>query len=822
MQLKNRVLGILAVCGAAAGAANAQPFVVNVSGSTLQSGFFQALASTNDFLDVDGDGTVQENLAPYDVSPPFNANQYWQIQYRGTGSGNGLAELVKWGETWAVGADCDEICSGDAAEGAYNNRTVYITNGGGPTGDAKLANPGAAPIRSLSDGSFFATGSQDPATTGILMDIAILDVPTSWFTYNDSGAPDFDLGPTQPGYGFNGRKAVNKDGSDAGQSNKLKSLGGLNTNTANPDANTVFDTLTATAPIGAMVNLGVGRSQMTYSELRHLNAAGRLPSGENLTQVTRDAGSGTRNAYNNSLCMDPSWGVGENVGLKADNSAEDLLGPNYIPSNKGGSSRMEGTVINTRLGVGYTGAERAVSKSWLSGGKAELLALKNDIHGDANAQYVRPNIDAILDNDYNNGYNITGPASWVTIGDPLAESVADGGDANGNPHIQNFAAAQFILNTTRSIEAFGGDPGGDETLFSPGEWLAVNLLLPQATDYVAPDNLPCERIANPSLNQQLQDFSRANSILGSAEFYSFGTHGLNGLVPARTTGVTYSDGVVGGGHYVNQGGATVNYGAALTSRNRIAGDFSGDGKRDINDAADLVKAYAERNGGAHWNAPNGTGDIAGAPGTDAVIEVLGDFNGDGNFDATDVRYWADGLGVNATSRVLDRAAAFTAIDTAFGGNFFGTTISTGEPYTAGASRADVAGNLTARGWAPIGADGVIDQTDVDYIKAQFIGNPFVTDGEANWDNLAEAVGFDLSCDITGDLKVNQADVDAINAILGLGCYADFNGDNLVDTRDVLAFLNAWNAHNASADCDNNGVVDTRDVLCFLNLWTAGC
>lgn len=55
-----------------------------------------------------------------------------------------------------------------------------------------------------------------------------------------------------------------------------------------------------------------------------------------------------------------------------------------------------------------------------------------------------------------------------------------------------------------------------------------------------------------------------------------------------------------------------------------------------------------------------------------------------------------------------------------------------------------------------------------------------------------------------------------------GCVADFNGDGIVDTRDVLAFLNAWNAGAGSADIDGNGTVDTRDVLAFLNLWNAGC
>ncbi len=54
------------------------------------------------------------------------------------------------------------------------------------------------------------------------------------------------------------------------------------------------------------------------------------------------------------------------------------------------------------------------------------------------------------------------------------------------------------------------------------------------------------------------------------------------------------------------------------------------------------------------------------------------------------------------------------------------------------------------------------------------------------------------------------------------CRADFNGDGVVDTRDVTAFLNAWTAMDSSADIDGNGVIDTRDVLAFLNLWSVGC
>lgn len=54
------------------------------------------------------------------------------------------------------------------------------------------------------------------------------------------------------------------------------------------------------------------------------------------------------------------------------------------------------------------------------------------------------------------------------------------------------------------------------------------------------------------------------------------------------------------------------------------------------------------------------------------------------------------------------------------------------------------------------------------------------------------------------------------------CSADFNGDGTVDTRDFIAYLNAWAASDPRADTDGNGVVDTRDFIAYLNLWAAGC
>ncbi|MBK7403858.1 MAG: hypothetical protein IPJ41_04285 [Phycisphaerales bacterium] len=54
------------------------------------------------------------------------------------------------------------------------------------------------------------------------------------------------------------------------------------------------------------------------------------------------------------------------------------------------------------------------------------------------------------------------------------------------------------------------------------------------------------------------------------------------------------------------------------------------------------------------------------------------------------------------------------------------------------------------------------------------------------------------------------------------CIADWNGDGIVNTLDVLAFLNDWVAHAPKADVNGDGTVNTLDVLLFLNAWASGC
>ncbi len=831
----HKVCMLAAACGTVTGVASAQPFGVNGSGATLLEALFSAPANTLDFIDADGDGNVQEQLAPFDATAPFISSQHWQFTYRVTGSGNGFAEMRDWSTVFATGADGDAanltLNSGDA-DAAYFNTQLFV-NAAMTQGAADGANPGATPFRTLTDGSYEITTS-DGAGTGVQIDFSALDVPVSWFVINDSGAPLYNKVPGAPGYGDNPRKAVDWDGSELSQGNKLKTLVSpngvtFNTNVNAPDAFTIFDTPVTLTPVAAPVNFGVGLQEIKMSDLRHLNATGRRMSGENLMVVTRDSGSGTRNAFMNGICLDPSWGVGENIGPKTSSSDNDKLGADFQPSNKGGSSRMEATVINSRLGVGHTGAERGESKGWLIDGELELLAVQADLKGGTN--FARPTIGNVVDGGPD-GYNIQGLGGIATVGDPRSASAAKGGwgwdasEVGPNPNpvqpMLNEEAAAYVNNITRSVAAVTAVPTDPANAFSPGEFLGIQFVLP-ATSYNVPEtnpdpSEPCIPIVpNAERNDVLTQFvlNDPNNVLALSDYASFNTES-GGVVPTRTTGVTYDDGVLGGTHYESIDGTTISYGAFIgdedfdtdmdNDRNVIAGDFDGDGVRSPADVGDMIDAYNFRFNSGSWAGGSVNPDGRACP------EILGDFDGDGNFNDIDVRYWADGL--HLVGGNLDRRAGFTAVDAAAGINFFGTALVTGS-YDDGDSRGDVASaaalglgvqNLPTRGFRPNGHDGVVDGADIDYVCLNF----------GDWSNIVEAVHIDLSCDMNGDLVVDAADVEEIivNILDSVVGDIDLDGDADADDRLIIESFQGEGAFYSEGDFDCDGDVDADDLAAW--------
>ena len=94
---------------------------------------------------------------------------------------------------------------------------------------------------------------------------------------------------------------------------------------------------------------------------------------------------------------------------------------------------------------------------------------------------------------------------------------------------------------------------------------------------------------------------------------------------------------------------------------------------------------------------------------------------------------------------------------------------------------------------------------------------------ADWEVLTEALAVSDDGSVIVGWGINRVGwTEGFVAMVPPVCAADFNGDGDVNTLDVLAFLNAWNAREPRADFNNDGSINTLDVLAYLNAWNAGC
>ena len=162
--------------------ATAQSFIYNgeiaISGATLFRDFFKFPASTNDYIDADGDGIAGKfNSWPPDqlavtYVPGSPLTTHWIVQYRGVGSVNGLSEFL-------ASQGCGTVATRIPDPG-YFNRFLYAQAGGynwtGPYADA----------------------SGTPKTPDQI-DLAVLDVPTDWAVLTAGGTPAWNLKPGMPG-----------------------------------------------------------------------------------------------------------------------------------------------------------------------------------------------------------------------------------------------------------------------------------------------------------------------------------------------------------------------------------------------------------------------------------------------------------------------------------------------------------------------------------------------------------------------------------------------------------------------------------------------
>jgi hypothetical protein len=827
---------------------------VNISGATLFRPFFEAPASTHDAIDVDGDlfSGYDPNTFPFvdqlgaSFTPSLPLNTFWAVQYRGVGSVNGLGEFV-WSQL------CDLLSGSVPSELGLLNRYSWAIGGARQLGswpDCLTVAEGEEFGYRAPDGNF-----QNDSGTPVCVDeiqIAILDVPSKWGVIaGDELNAYWHKGPTQDGYGQN--PILSSTGWDSALQSLTRDCGSgpvsLNSNTANPDQNTIYDSTVAWAGIAYVANRGVGRPDLNtdglegdiaLTDVRHLMLTGRTMSGENLAGATRSAGSGTRNGIFNTSGIDPSWGRGDNLDNEWNSTNAANIGPNRRVTNAEGSSGVERAVQVSRLAVGFTGLfgnERAIFDA--TAGRYEVLNIQFDDRG--GSAYVRPSITNIVQNcDPNTAFQLGGQVTFVTRGDPSVD------DPNLPEYMEDRAPAFYLRNILGSIAQVVGAPSSPENFNMPGEYLATRFTLEAGMSCLpTPDN-PTQFVTNPNLNVPLQNFIISNT---TQVLPAYGSKNPAGLVPRRATTSedpnvtqTWLDGTLPTQttyRYKGSGGLfyTINRDARLGGRNRVTGDFNRDGLRNVNDIAGLLEAYVSPLDYEQGDPvmPGNAGDQTG--GNVVIVHIMADFNGDGNFDAADVRYFADGLTVDPNAPngkygpVLSRKLGFQLVDTNWatqpGGdtNFFNSTLATPKTYALGDSAGDVAGNVSAPGADPRGDDGVVNATDIDYVYAQFKNTRFGWNNtQADWFNPDQAVFFDLSADMTGPevvldawkLVIDQQDLDyLVQVILGTE-YGDADLDGDVDANDeaiVQAHLGqpgGW----AAGNFDGDETVDADDLALF--------
>ena len=294
-------------------------------------------------------------------------------------------------------------------------------------------------------------------------------------------------------------------------------------------------------------------------------------------------------------------------------------------------------------------------------------------------------------------------------------------------------------------------------------------------------------------------------------------------------GAPRTDGDAGGTNsgrvYVHSGvdGSVIRVHLGTAANDQLGSGMSGVGDIDHDGVPDYA-ASAKKGGGAQ----NGACYVySGADGS--VIHTLladdtgvqfGEFfvGGPGDFDA-------DGTPDIYVGDYADsRAYVFSGAD---GSQLFNYDAPSNEGLGCGRGAGDVNGDghadLAVGAYTLNGGDGV----GRIYIFSGCDGSILRTITTARGTN--EQLGFDA-------VGMGDTDGDGIPEILGaagngnrvyiikgnLMPIPDFNHDGVIDTRDVLSFLNAWVAGDDSADFTGDGVINTQDVLAFLNRWNAGC
>jgi hypothetical protein len=197
--------------------------------------------------------------------------------------------------------------------------------------------------------------------------------------------------------------------------------------------------------------------------------------------------------------------------------------------------------------------------------------------------------------------------------------------------------------------------------------------------------------------------------------------------------------------------------------------------------------------------------------TTADLVAIADRDGDLRLTTNDARLFVDSLAATPLPGLPDRTSGYLALDQADldpatgsgAGNFFGTLLSTGAPYSPGDSRLDITGG-------PDGApDGRIDSAEADLLVTA------LTPAPAPVGVAFEATLSDPRLDFNLDGSVDAADLRFLIHDLLETTEGDADLDGTIDADDFALVdrgharqLPGWSAGDFNAD----GAVTTADYL----------
>jgi hypothetical protein len=143
-------------------------------------------------------------------------------------------------------------------------------------------------------------------------------------------------------------------------------------------------------------------------------------------------------------------------------------------------------------------------------------------------------------------------------------------------------------------------------------------------------------------------------------------------------------------------------------------------------------------------------------------------------------------------------------------NIAGVTATTTTSAASVDTGLEISIDLDELGWdgtSEIKVTGWVANGGLDFISNQVIG------GLPAPDQLGEPRSLDFS-QIAGDQFVVVP--------LEAPCYADCDGNNILDVFDFLCFQDAFVLGDPYADCDGNSIFDIFDFLCFQDAFVIGC